>query len=59
MPVDRVIWEVTYIDDSFADPLLADGWEPFAVVPETRDYGLKVYVLCLRRQRLKETTDAP
>lgn len=51
MRPDRVIWEITYADEDQVDPLLADGWEPFAVVQEARDYGHKVTVVWLRRQK--------
>lgn len=51
MQPDRVIWEIAYADEDQVDPLLADGWEPFAVVQEARDYGHRVTVVWLRRQK--------
>lgn len=55
---DRVIWEITYVDDDHVDPLLADGWEPFAVTQEARNYGQHAHVTWLRRQKT-EVPDAP
>lgn len=49
------VWEVTNVspDNKYLDELLSDGWEPFAVAPESNFHGA-VSLVWLRRQKTKE-----